>query len=185
MTRSIRILGALLVAIASGCAADVARLDDPTLDGDLVGVGLHQVSRSEWEAAPAGCEDAPLTELHLAGCEGEPTLGALLDDEGKVVCVDSLSVLRDELSTTPEDALSADPSPQPSHPGPMNVSSARPIQGTAMPKSAQADPTPTPVVQEDPTPTPVTNPDLLLQHVPLIERAPDEEDPTPTPTTED
>lgn len=187
MTRTIAILGAL--ALASGCAADVSRLDrldNPTLDGDLANQGLHQVSRAEWESAPAGCEDAPLWDLHLAGCEGEPALGALLDQDGEVVCVDALGVLREELAAAPAGPLAADPSPQPSYPGAMGIRNARPVRGT-VPTSSRPDPTPTPVVQaDDPTPTPVTNPDLLLrQGVPFVERMPDEEDPTPTPTTQD
>ncbi|MCA9605392.1 MAG: hypothetical protein KC619_07345 [Myxococcales bacterium] len=186
MTRSIRILGALLLVLASGCAAEVTRLDNPTLDAELATQGLHQVSRAEWEAAPAGCEDAPLWQLHLAGCEGEPTLGALLDDDGEVICVDALGMLREELAAAPTGPLTADPSPQPSYPGAITVREARPIQGT-VPTATHEDPTPTPVVQaDDPTPTPVTNPDVLFfQGLPMVERMPDEEDPTPTPTTED
>lgn len=184
MTRPVHILCALFFAASAGCAVDVARLDDPTLDGDLAGAGLHQVSRAEWEAAPAGCEDAPFAELHLAGCEGEPTLGALLDSTGKVVCVDALSVLRDELAAAPEDSLAADPSPQPSRPPPVNLAAARPIQSQVSMKSTRGDPTPTPVVQGDPTPTPVTNPDLFVYRPERMERPP-EEDPTPTPTMEE
>lgn len=184
MTRPLTLLVAL--ALASGCAVDIDRLDPPTLDGAQVGAGLHQISRAEWEAAVAGCEDAPFAELHLVACEGEPSLGALVDTKGDVFCVDAMSVLRDELEEAAAiDPFAADPSPQPSHPGPMAFPAAVPVIGSARPQSAQHDPTPTPIVQADPTPTPVTNPDLILDIIPRMERGPDEEDPTPTPTTED
>ncbi len=178
MTRSIHAL-LLALALGSGCALDVPRLEDPTLDGSLAGAGLHQVARAEWEAAEAGCEDAPIAELHLAGCEGEPALGALLDADGKVVCVDAMSTLRDELDReTPPEPLHADPSPQPSRA--MRVAAPLPISGHA---TSRPDPTPTPVVHADPTPTPITNPDLVAPRIPIEERPP-EEDPTPTPTME-
>lgn len=182
MNRLLHLL--VVLALASGCALDVPRIEDPTLDGLPVGGGLQQVSRAEWEAAEAGCEDAPFAELHLVGCEGEPSLGALVDLEGDVVCVDALSVLRDELHRPAAEPLAADPSPQPSHPGPMGFAARVPVVGSARPGATRPDPTPTPIVEEDPTPTPVT-PNFVDRFVPQMERRGAEEDPTPTPTTED
>ena len=76
------------------------------------------VARDAWVDAPAGCEDTDARDLELVGCQGEPLLGALVDAEGRVRCVDAWSLLARETRFAPDVALRpSDPSPQPSHPG--------------------------------------------------------------------
>ena len=181
-----RLIPIALLALLSGCVGDLAVDGAPTLEG--ITPLDHTVVMGQWEDAPAGCEDAP-EDLALYRVEDQPLLGALVDDEGGVFCVDAISVLIEELDVA--GALRADPSPQPSHPGSPDTQHAliaytseggsdAPSQG-----GTQADPTPTPTVYEDPTPTPVINPDWAPQPLPeVVERDPDEEDPTPTPTME-
>lgn len=78
----------------------------------------RSVARDAWIAAPAGCEDTDARGLELVACEGEPLLGALVDPEGRVRCVDARSLLARETRFAPDVALRpSDPSPQPSHPG--------------------------------------------------------------------
>jgi len=178
------------LALLSGCVGDLA------VDGDALGdVPRHadQLATGQWEHAEAGCEDAP-EDLALFRVQDQPLLGALVDGEGEVVCVDAIAVLVDELELA--GALAADPSPQPSHPGTAGTqhayiaytsaeTSETPSAEGATEGGTHSDPTPTPTVYADPTPTPVINPDWASQPLPrMIERDPDEEDPTPTPTME-
>jgi hypothetical protein len=77
------------------------------------------VAGPQWRAAPAGCEEVHEAGLVLAACDGEPALGALVDAEGRVRCVDALGLL-----VTPTrlslriDPRAGDPSPQPNTPLP-------------------------------------------------------------------
>lgn len=109
-------LAAVLLALSiSGCAGDpLVALDPPERE--------ERVARAEWEVAPPGCEGVEARGLRLAVCEGEPLLGALVDGEGDVRCVDSFSLLRLELSATqPFDPVAGDPSPQPNYPRPPDL----------------------------------------------------------------
>ena len=174
---------ALLLTLAVGCADAPSHLD-PLTNGSST-LGLATVSQSEWESAPAGCEDADFTLLELFVCAEEPSLGALVANDGKVVCVDSLDLLIEELAAG---STAADPSPQPSHPGRPDMDSGDPAP------SALPGDTHTATFQlvsddgtyGDPTPTPVTNPtfELLTSLFADVEHEGEEEDPTPTPTTE-
>ena len=189
--RALRLLlvSAVLVAALDGCVGDPELVLAEGGAGELEpgavqhGVALDQeVDRAIWERATAGCEGVERDGSYLVACEGEPLLGAIVDSEsGNVRCVDSLSLIIEELDTTELDMsnlapTSADPSPQPSHPGihPRSgghyLAATRADDGgwTALAATTRADPTPTPVTRADPTPTPVTRPD-----------------PTPTPTMED
>lgn len=182
-----RFIPIFVLALLSGCVGDLAVDGDPSLDGaptlaDTLAIG-------QWEEAEPGCEDAIRDDLTLYRVDEQPLLGALVDDEGKVICVDALAVLVDELEAA--GALAADPSPQPSHPGAPDTQQTR-IAYSSMGSSeapaeggTRSDPTPTPTVYGDPTPTPVINPDWAPQPRPeMAERDPDERDPTPTPTME-
>jgi hypothetical protein len=108
----------LIVALAlsaAGCIGDpLAALAPPEPD--------VSVERASWESAPAGCEDADAPGLKVATCDGEPLLGALVDGQGEVHCVDALSLLQAELGPTePFDPRAGDPSPQPNHPRPPEL----------------------------------------------------------------
>ncbi|MBX3271330.1 MAG: hypothetical protein KF729_13780 [Sandaracinaceae bacterium] len=170
----------LAIALGTGCALDVATPEDLAAFSAVEGLAL--VPRADWERAPAGCEGAAVASLRLAGCEGEPALGALVDGAGAVVCVDALGALYAQLrATATPSALPSDPSPQPSHPEPL-------LQGNALhPISAESPPpmplSARPVVTRDPTPTPVID-ERLLARLGRAGSGPDKEDPTPTPTTE-
>ena len=176
-----------LTALA-GCADAPSRLDESHLDGHF-GQDFEELDRATWELAEPGCEDESVTTLQLAACEGEPLLGALVSDDGDVVCVDSMSVLLEELGAPPN-PVAADPSPQPSHPGPAQLAASEDMHIDTEPVRTQTtsgtyeDPTPTPVVNADPTPTPVRNPDFDPIPIPIVERD-EEEDPTPTPVMEE
>jgi hypothetical protein len=103
----------------SGCIGDPDAVGAPASVRDAEPTGwTPTIARELWEGAPAGCEDAP-TDAYLVRTEGEPLLGALLDPDGRVLCVDSFSLIEAELQLTrfPTTDYSADPSPQPSHPG--------------------------------------------------------------------
>ena len=181
MTRRLATLFAILsLAGLAGCAGDPA-LDGEALDRSLID---GELDRAVWEAASPGCEDVDPTGMTLAACEGEPLLGALVDAAGRVACVDAMSVLIDEVvAVRMLRPASADPSPQPSHPGMGDEGddAAGRVVGTEDPNGdafrpatggvVRADPTPTPIsepLREDPTPTPVVEPR-------------DQWDPTPTP----
>jgi hypothetical protein len=175
-------IGLLVAAGLVGCVGDpdlVVReraIAEPGIALD------HEVDRALWGRATPGCEGIPREGSYLVACEGEPLLGAIVDSEnGNICCVDSLSLIIEELDTAGMDAsgiapTSADPSPQPSHPGihpragAHRVAASRADDGgwAAVNATIEADPTPTPVTRADPTPTPVT-----------------QGDPTPTPTMED
>jgi len=174
---------ALLLALA-GCAGDPALY----ADGAVAASGRPVVARDRWEPAAAGCEDVPRPTADLFACEGEPELGALVDEAGEVLCVDAMSIL-DEALPRPRgpDPLAYDPSPQPSLSGvgatPVSGSSAAPTATAA--NGARADPTPTPVVRADPDPQRADGPTLLdPTPTPVVQPERDPEDPTPTPTTD-
>lgn len=84
---------------------------DLALEGSVDGV--------LWRAAPAGCEDVSPIGLVLVACDGEAALGALVDDQGRVRCVDALARLaRPVLHRVSVDPRAGDPSPQPNRPPP-------------------------------------------------------------------
>ena len=157
----------LLFVLLAGCVGD------PDLRGVDTGLEapanrpLEEVERARWEAAEPGCEDVILVGVTLYACEGEPTLGALVDESGDVRCVDAMSILLEDLRGAMDiDPLAHDPSPQPSDPGavpyqPTASSGTEPPALTTATRAdgSRADPTPTPVVRADPTPTPITDPD--------------------------
>lgn len=186
----LRLISPLLLAalLLAGCLGDATVDATPVLDS--LERDFDTLARVHWEAASPGCEDQPIASLTLVTCENEPSLGALVDPEGKVICVDAMQTLLDELAAA--DPLAADPSPQPSHPGTPNGYAAAQMPLESAPPAMMAtsgtlrDPTPTPVVEaDDPTPTPVTNPDLLIPFVRFqLPPEPEEDDPTPTPTME-
>lgn len=106
------------LALATLALATAGCLGDPTVDLSPPRLDT-QVERVAWEPAPAGCEGADPRGLTLAACEGEPLLGALIGRAGEVRCVDSLSLLRVELTRfSGIDPLAGDPSPQPNYPRP-------------------------------------------------------------------
>ena len=188
-------LTALALILCVGCADAPSRLDELSQTNPGLVSELGSLSHAEWTSGAPGCEGADLADLALFVCEDEPTLGALVADDGAVVCVDSLDLLVAELLEEIEAGLvAADPSPQPSHPGRPDTGSAdgasMPTDGIRVPVYAQstggahADPTPTPIIEADPTPTPMTSGTFDSLPTALIDRDPDEEDPTPTPTTE-
>ncbi len=195
MTRLNLALATVCLAVAIGCADAPSRLDELTRANPGLVAGMGSLSHDEWSSGSPGCEDADFGSLALSICEDEPALGALVTDDGEVVCVDSLDVLIEELLDRTENGIvTADPSPQPSHPGhphagapmdsAMRPSMRRPPVYTQSTGGTRADPTPTPVIQADPTPTPVTNPTFDTIPPALLGRDPAEEDPTPTPTTD-
>lgn len=182
---------ALLFVWLAGCVGDPALVDtDPDLGGPF-DRPLEEVERARWEAAEAGCEDVILVGVTLYACEGEPLLGALVDESGDVRCVDAMDVLVEDLRlATPTNPLADDPSPQPSRPGGLPY---RPISGSTTGRPAvstatraggfREDPTPTPVVWADPTPTPITDPDRRdPTPTPVVEPEREEEGPAPTPS---
>lgn len=151
----------LVALFAIGC---VATPDDIAVEESFRAPAIA----IEWDAVPeGGCEDADKAELELVRVEGQPYLGALVDREGAVQCVDALAVLVQEIDTLGIAPRAGDPSPQPAMPvdrvyaegealgvpvvQPEPVPPAQPV---FLPE--HGDPTPTPVVREDPTPTPVT-----------------------------
>lgn len=173
----------VLFVLLAGCTGD------PDLDGSdaTIRLQLEEVERSRCEAAPPGCEGVDIAAVTLYSCEGEPLLGALVDRDGGVLCVDAMSVLIEELRLVTE-PLADDPSPQPSHPG---AASREPTGGSAdeepsvASSSTSAEPLLTPIAHADPTPTPVIEPVLRdPTPTPIVQPEPDEEDPTPTPTME-
>lgn len=103
-----------LSILLGGCLGDPdlgassAPLDEaPTIDA---------VDRPTWERAAPGCEDVDLDGLRIAACDGETLLGALVSSHG-VVCVDALSLLREEIAAhAPEAPTLADPTPTPALP---------------------------------------------------------------------
>lgn len=102
---------ALALSAVAGCAGD------PDLERTVA--PLERVERWQWEPAPPGCESVVRTNVTLAACAGEPLLGALVDRQGRVRCVDSLVLLTRELDPSLTIApLAGDPSPQPNRPPP-------------------------------------------------------------------
>ncbi len=85
-------------------------------------LALSPVDAARWRAAPAGCEDVMDTGLVLALCDGEPMLGALVDTDGQVRCVDALGLLVPPTRLDVRlDPRAGDPSPQPNRPPPPFV----------------------------------------------------------------
>lgn len=87
---------------------------------DAASLAAVAIERPVWEAAPAGCEGVREGGLAVASCEGEPSLAALVDRHGAVLCVDALSLIVLEahgLSATSWPSA-GDPSPQPNRPPP-------------------------------------------------------------------
>ena len=118
-----------LLALA-GCAGDPDLVSSEAALDESVG-GQLEIDRSRWERATAGCEGADLSSSSLLGCAGEPLLGALMGRDGRVVCVDSLSLLREETRAVrmPTAGTIPDPTPTP-----------------VMPLGGYQDPTPTPAI---------------------------------------
>jgi hypothetical protein len=114
-------------AALAGCAGD------PDLAASTEALEIREVERARWELALPGCEDAELDSAELRRCAGEPLLGALVDFDGHVVCVDSISLLQAETRAVrlPTAGALSDPTPTP----------LSPIGG-------RWDPTPTPLLQE-------------------------------------
>lgn len=96
-------------------------LGDPDLGAssaplDEAPLAEETIARPAWERAAPGCEDVDLRGLRIATCDGEPLLGALVSSHG-VVCVDALSLLREEVAGRAPDAPTlADPTPTPALP---------------------------------------------------------------------
>ncbi|MGE0790960.1 MAG: hypothetical protein AB7S26_35140, partial [Sandaracinaceae bacterium] len=151
-------------AIAAGLVGCVG---DPTLGEDETALeGEAVVPRSVWEDAPAGCEGIDLALVSLARVEDEPLLAALVNGDGSVACVDSLSTLLLELRAERIE-LSEDPSPQPSDPSdpdvltditPVSLDTGGAPPGASSMEDPTAGPPPTPMYPSPvsgPTPTPM------------------------------
>ena len=111
-----RLVSILCLFVAAGCAGD------PDLGAVSEAITLRvPVERIEWERAIAGCEGAPRRHTVIFPAAGEPSLGALVDLDGHVLCVDSLSLLaaeeeeedRSDARYVPYDETLHDPTPTP------------------------------------------------------------------------
>ncbi len=112
--RSSFIIAILVVLGSAGC------IGDPDVEGVRSSLVLVEVERTRWEPAPPGCEGQSV-ELGLRICEGAPSLGALVDSEERVVCVDSLALLAEERQIVGGGVFGGDPSPQPNRPPPPEL----------------------------------------------------------------
>ena len=175
----------LCALVGVACAGDPAH--EQAAEASHVDV---EIPAEAWSEAEPGCEAAAETHayLRLAGCAGEPLLGALLDRDGAVVCVDSLSLLLAEQEVR-VDPAAADPSPQPSRPNdrrepPVTQQYRQTTAHQTAEDGSRRDPTPTPITdpdRADPTPTPVIH---VYGPSPVRARIVTP-DPTPTPVVED
>ncbi len=106
----------LLLLTAPGCAGD------PDVDPAQAALDVGPaIERSRWEGAPPGCEGQSGEGLRLAACDGAPSLGALVDFEGRVLCVDAIALLVVEARPAAITPVAGDPSPQPNRPPPPEV----------------------------------------------------------------
>jgi hypothetical protein len=112
-----------------------------------------------WQDAPAGCEETERSELSLVIVANEPFLGALIDPQGTVACVDSLAILAEELATLGVGPRAGDPSPQPARAPMQRTHTSRELgEVPEVEPLVFADPIRVYTVgrRDDPTPTPVT-----------------------------
>lgn len=111
-----------LLLSAVGCAGD------PDVDAAEAALDVgHMIERARWESAPPGCEGQRGEGLRLATCDGAPSLGALVDYEGRVLCVDAIALLVVEARPSAITPVAGDPSPQPNRPPPPEVSTTTTI----------------------------------------------------------
>ncbi len=165
-------LGSLLAAQLTGCMAQSSPGTVSAAEDALTVTPTHELPRSVWELAPAGCEDAlPDGEYQILGAAGEPELRVVMSGS-HAVCVDTLDALSTELHEvtnlrvdialnetqvvfgspsllTRREEVSGDPSPQPNRPGWYAPGSG----------AAQGDPSPQPNAPprpdaSDPSPQP-------------------------------
>ena len=96
-----RLLPVFALLLLTGC------MGDPDLGGAAEDLVLEvPVERDVWQAAPAGCEGVA---GQLRPAAGEPLLGVLVGPAGRALCVDSVSLIRQEATTR----VLRDPTPTP------------------------------------------------------------------------
>lgn len=106
MQRALPLLSLLLLA---GCVGD------PDLDQVSASLAMTiPVARVDWEQAPAGCEGLGGPGVDLRRVAGERELGALVAPTGRVLCVDSMTLLsREREGDAVIPRVERDPTPTP------------------------------------------------------------------------
>jgi hypothetical protein len=116
VTRLPHLIALCLAAGLGACTADVrepASGEEATLIELTIPVEGF-VDEAVWRHAPDGCEGRLLheSEIHrIARAENAPSLAVVIDDEGEVLCVDTIESIAIEL-----ERVSGDPSPDPMMP---------------------------------------------------------------------
>lgn len=128
----------LAAMLSSACTAEVGSSSGSA--SALVVPPTHEIPRSVWESAEAGCEESILEGAYeILGAEGEPAL-RVVQNSGGVVCVDTLDAVEQAIDNavhehvsvflngrdiafanaihfSHREFVSGDPSPQPNRPG--------------------------------------------------------------------
>lgn len=110
------ILGVAVILAVSLTACAAEPVSSASSEGELLELGLPlegEVAERVWRSAPSGCEGRLSAEdiEHVAWAENAPGLGVVLDEEGEVLCVDTLESIAIEV-----EKVKGDPSPDPMHP---------------------------------------------------------------------
>lgn len=109
---SLLVLSSLL---AAGCAGDpdldsrVSNLRAIAVGHDAIERDVRErgviagrvIERDVWELAFPGCEDVERIGVRLHAAAGEPLLAVLVSPRGRVLCLDSMSLLAQETSEDP------------------------------------------------------------------------------------
>jgi hypothetical protein len=93
------IITVLFVLSLSGCGNDAGSAASGLIEVDRDTVPLEEVASDEWRGAPASCDgllSSEAIDFLLASAEEE--LVAAVDQNGDIVCVDSITSVQDELA---------------------------------------------------------------------------------------
>lgn len=101
------VLGACVAEPLEPTSADEASLIEIELEIE------GAIDEKIWRHAPAGCEGRLFDDAvhRIARAEGAPDLAVVLDEDGDLVCVDTIESIAIEL-----ERLEGDPSPDPMYP---------------------------------------------------------------------